>query len=102
LALLQHAPEFNSGQGRPCTPERFEAQHGANYPLDKPVILLDNVIQIFALADFNSPVFVGIVLFDSGRIGTAFINVDQAGLSVRPDRFVEKPACGLFITLGSQ
>jgi hypothetical protein len=95
-------PEFYSGQGRLRRSERFKAEHRANYSFDKPVILLDNIIQIFTLPDFDPLVFVSIVLLDTGCIGTAFVDVDQAGLRIRADRFVEKSACGLRITLGCQ
>ena len=66
------------------------------------MILLDNIIQIFTLPDFDPLVFVGIVLLDTGCIGTAFVDIDQAGLPIRADCFVDKSTCGLRITLGCQ
>jgi len=54
------------------------------------VILLDNIIQIFTLPDFDPLFFVRILLRYSSCIGTAFVDVDQARLPVRPDGFVEK------------
>ena len=91
MSFLQHAPELNSSQGRLCRPEGFETQHRANYPLDKPVILLDNIIQVLALADFYTLVFIAIVLLDRGRVGATFVNIDQAGLAVGSDGFIQNP-----------
>jgi|GEM_PF-5272340 len=36
--------------------KRFEAEHRARDPFDKPMILLDKVIQIFHLQDLDWPV----------------------------------------------
>jgi hypothetical protein len=66
------------------------------------VILLDNIVQVFALLDFYTLAFIIVVLLDGGRIGTAFIDVDQAGLSVSPDGFVQKTAPRFLIALGCQ
>ena len=70
-----------------------EAEHGPHSPFDKSVIgmphhLLDNVIQVFALADFDAPVFVGIELFYRSCVGPAFVDIDEARFSVRSDGFV--------------
>jgi hypothetical protein len=41
----------------------FEAQHRAGFPLDSSVVLLDDVVQVFALTDFNAFVMVSNKLF---------------------------------------
>ncbi len=41
----------------------FEAQHRAREPFDASVVLLDDVVQVFALTDFNAFVMVSIKLF---------------------------------------
>ena len=40
------------------------------------MILLDNIIEVFALADFYTLVYIAIVLLENGRIGTTFIDID--------------------------
>jgi hypothetical protein len=62
LVFLQHTPEFNFCQDRLCGPERFEAQHRSNYSLDEPVVLLHDVIQVFALANRDAFVLVSVPL----------------------------------------
>jgi len=41
----------------------FEAQYRTRQPLDSSVILLDDVVQVFALADFYACVMVSIKCF---------------------------------------
>ena len=66
------------------------------------MILLDYVVEVFALANFNASIFVRIILLDSGSIGATFVDIDQAGFPARTNGFVQKfPRCFL-ITLGSQ
>ena len=95
-------PEFNSCQSGLCGPERFEAQHRSGSPFNEPVILFNNIIQVFALADFHSFTFIVIVLLDSCSIGAAFVDIDQAGLAAESDSLVQKSPCCLRITLGSE
>jgi hypothetical protein len=60
LTFLQHAPELYSSQSGLCEPKRFEAEHGSNYSLDEPMILLDNSVQVLALPDLNTLVFISV------------------------------------------
>ena len=71
-------------------PERFKAQHRSDPSFDKPVILFDNIVQIFTLANLDAFVFVNIVLSDTGCIGTTLLNVDQTRFAVGIDSLVEK------------
>ena len=87
------------GQGRLCRPERLEPEHGTSYPFDESMILLHNIVQVFTLTDLYAFAFIEIVLFDGGRIGSAFVDIDQAGFAVRPDGFVQESAGSLRITL---
>ena len=52
------------------------------------MILLDNVVQVLALANLDALVFIGIILLDSGRIGAALIDIDQTWLAVKSNGFV--------------
>ena len=63
------------------------------------MILLDNIVQVFTLTDLYTFVFIEIVLFDGGRIGSAFVEINQAGFAAGPNRFVQESASSLRITL---
>ena len=54
------------------------------------MILLHNIIEIFALANLDPLAFITVELFDAGIVGAALVNVDQTGFAVRPDRFVQE------------
>ena len=57
-----------------CAPKRLEPEHRIRYTLHGPVVLLDDVVQIFGLTKFNIK---SGVLFDAanGRsVGTAFVD----------------------------
>lgn len=46
------------------------------------MILLDNVVEIFALADGDRGAVLGIVAHDRRRIGPALVDVDRLGQTV--------------------
>ncbi len=64
--------------------ERFESKHKSNSSLNETVVLLYNIVEILALANFDAFVFIAVVLFYSCCVGTAFVNIDQAGFAVSP------------------
>jgi len=68
----------------------FEAHHRARSPLDSLVVLLDDVDEVFALADFDMFLMISIKLFQARMIGPALVNVDQTRFSVFPDGFPQK------------
>lgn len=69
----------------------FEAHHRAHSPLDSLAVLLDDVVAVFALADFDTFLMISIKLFQARMIGPALVNVDQARFSVFPDGLPQKP-----------
>ena len=52
-----------------------------------PHHLLDNIVQVLTLANLHAFVLVSFVLLYSRRIGSAFIDIDQAGFAVGTDSF---------------
>lgn len=82
--------------------ERFKAEHGSNYSLYEPVVLLHDIILIFALANLDPFVLVSVVLLDGRRIGSAFVDVNQARLAIRSNGFVQKSTRCFLITLCGQ
>ena len=66
------------------------------------MILLDNVVQVFTLANLDAFVLVSVVLLDGRRIGSAFVDVNQARLAIRSNGFVQKSTRCFLITLCGQ
>jgi hypothetical protein len=68
-----------------------ETQHGSGSAFYKPVILLNNIVRVFTLTDLYTFVFIEFVLFDGGCIGSAFVDIYQAGFAAEPANFATKP-----------
>ncbi len=54
------------------------------------MVLLNNVVEVFALPNLDASIFINIVLFYASDIGAAFVDIDQTGLAIGADRFVQK------------
>ena len=53
------------------------------------MILFHDIVEILALANFHSSIIVLIEHIDAGFVGTAFVYIDQAGLTISTDGFIE-------------
>src|ERR1700761_2519612 len=91
---------FNSAQNDRCRAEGLEAQHWPNATFDSSVVLLNDVVEIFALANFDLGLVLGIVGVDGGSIRAALIDRDHARKAMTLDGTSKKAQCGLAITLG--
>jgi hypothetical protein len=67
--------------------ETLEPHHRTRDSLYLSMILLDNVIEDFALPNLNPFIIVLIILFDSRRVSATVIDVNQTGLSISTDRY---------------
>jgi hypothetical protein len=47
LSFRDHVHNLNAGQKDPGTAKRFESQHGSRASLDRPMVLLDNIVEVF-------------------------------------------------------
>jgi hypothetical protein len=70
--------------------------------LNSPVILLHNIVEVFALPDLNLRSRLIIDGLDPGSIGTTLIDVNLFRLTVIPNGFLQKPFCSFDVTLGSK
>ena len=55
LALSDHVRGLDPGQGCLRGGKGFEALHLPSDPLDEPMVLLDDIVQVFDLQYFNEP-----------------------------------------------
>jgi hypothetical protein len=53
LSFRDHVHNLNAGQKDPGTAKRFESQHGPRSSLDRPMVLLDQIIEIFGLVNLD-------------------------------------------------
>jgi len=80
LTFFQHPHQLDTCQCTLSGKEIFEAKHTSGDTFDKAMVgmphhLFDNIIQIFALAYFNTASRVSIVLIDRCSVRTALINI---------------------------
>lgn len=59
-----------------CSPKRFEPEHRIRDSFDSPVILLHDIVQIFAFAEFNVQAVVVVDTSYGRRVGTALVCSD--------------------------
>ena len=81
LFLPDHLSDFDSLECRCGGGKRFETKHRARSSFDKPVILLDDVVQVFGsdCSDLGgtSKAFEDLVdRLDAGSIGPTFVDDD--------------------------
>ncbi|MGF6785763.1 hypothetical protein OKW27_000076 [Paraburkholderia sp. 35.1] len=89
LSFGDHVHNLNAGQKDPGTAKGLEPQHGPRSSLDRPMILLDQVIEIFGLADPDGRFTTSIDRFERGEIGAAFVDGYGLGYIVLGDRFLK-------------
>ena len=58
------------------TPERFEPQHRTGNSLHRPMVLLNDVVEVFRLAQFNINAGIVIDTANGSSVGTAFVYGD--------------------------
>jgi len=75
LAFLDHVHRLDASQDGTCAVERFEAQHRPHDPLDGPVVLLDEVVDVLRLAQPDVRTGVGAQALGGRRIGAALVEV---------------------------
>jgi hypothetical protein len=89
LSFPDHVHNFNAGQKDAGAAKSLEPQHGARASLDRPMILLNQIIEIFGLTDLDGRLTNAIDRFERGEIGTAFVDGYRLWYSVVSDRFLK-------------
>jgi len=73
---------LNAGQKDPGTAKGFESQHGPGASFDRPMVLLDKVVEIFGRADLDGHFTIGIDGFERGEIGAAPVDGHRLGHAI--------------------
>jgi hypothetical protein len=97
-----HFIEFDAAQQDPGAAKRLEPQHGAGAPLDRPMVLLDQVIEIFGLADPDGCFAIGIDGFERDEVGTAFVDGHRLGQAILSDRLFKVTSGCSLVPMGAQ
>jgi hypothetical protein len=102
LPLANHVHEFNAGKDDARTAESLESHHRSDDAFDSAVILLDDVVQILALADLDRCRPLGVKRFERSQIDAALVHGDRFGLAVLADRLLEVATRSHLVTMGTQ
>jgi hypothetical protein len=96
LPFDDHVHSLNAAQKDPDTAKSLESQHGPRSSLDRPMVLLDQIIEIFRLTDIDGRFTIRIDRFERGEIGAAFVDGHRLGRPILGDRFLKvTPGCSL-------
>ena len=102
LPLAAHVHGFDSGDDDSCTPKRLEAQHRPGDPLDGPVVLFDDVVEVFALAHQAIDAGVSLNAINGCCVGATLVDSDLLWHILKVDSTFEKSSGSNQIALGSQ
>ncbi len=87
LPLSERMNYLNAIQCNGGRVKRFEAEHEIGYSLYASMILLNNVVDILHLADFNRCAVLVIILFESRLVSRTSVDGDLLGNSIVADCF---------------
>jgi hypothetical protein len=102
LAFLNHVYQFNALQSDAGRTKRFKAEHWPDDPLDGPMVLFDEIIQILALAYLERMTGFLLKCLESSRIGATLIDSDLVWQTLLTNGFLEKAQSGLFVSVGGE
>ncbi|EDZ99590.1 hypothetical protein BH160DRAFT_5135 [Burkholderia sp. H160] len=101
LSFGDHVHSLNAGQKDPGTVKSFESQHGSRALLDRAVVVLDKIVEIFGLADLDGRFAITIHDFEFGEIGAAFVDGHRLGPAILGDRFLKVTRGGGLVPMGA-
>ena len=92
---------LNASDKNACTRSGFESQHGPDDPFDRPVVLLNQVVQVFDLAQLYGLGCGGFYRQDGCLVGGAAINTPLLRQSMQAHGLFSELASGSCIPLAA-
>lgn len=92
LHLLDRVHGFDAGDDLGRRAEGLEAEHGPGSALDRPVILLEHVVEVFQLTQLDGQAAVGDQALHRGSVRTALVDGDHPRHVVQVDGLLEESA----------
>lgn len=74
--------KINASQNDQGTAKILDAQHGPGVPFNRPMFLLDEVVEIFGRAELDGRFTIGVDRFECGEIGAAFVDGRRLGHAI--------------------
>jgi len=102
LFFGDHVHAFDATQKDAGTAKILEPQHRPRAALDRPMVLLDEIVEILGLADPDGRFAISIDGIERSEIGTAFVDRHYLGNAVMSDRFLKETPCCNLVPLSAQ
>ena len=83
-------------------PKRLESEHWLGDSFDRPVVLLDDVVEVFVLADQDVDTGISLDTFNGRRVGATLVNGDFLGQAVLVDGSLQEAPGRCLVPLSSQ
>ena len=80
----------------------MKTQHGSVDPFDDLLVLLDEIIQVFDLADFDGLTRFHLNSLQGSGVGPTLVDPDILRQTVLADYFLEETWCGLLVAAGGK
>lgn len=93
---------FDSGDDDLSARRGLESEHPSCNLLDGPVVLFDDIVQVFVLAHQDINAGVGLDSFNCGRVGAALLESNLLWHVVPVDGTLQKPPCRGQIAFGGE
>src|SRR5262249_25055006 len=74
LSLTNGMHDFNAGNRTACGPKGFEAEHGTSDSFYRSMVLLNEVVEIFGVADEDRGVVVTVIVLNRRGIRATLID----------------------------
>jgi len=98
--LGDHMSQLDATEQDACAPETLEPEHGAGTPLDRAVVLFDDIVQILRLLDLDGRFALGIDGFQRSQIGAALVHGNRFGFTILIESRIELVAPATELLLG--
>jgi hypothetical protein len=90
LPFANHVHDLDAAKDDASATERLESEHRSDDAFDRPVVLLNDVLEILALPNRYRRVMLDVIAFDVRSVGAALVDGDGRGKRIVPDGTGEK------------
>ena len=90
LALLEHVHGLDACNEGASAAKRLESEHGSHDAFDRPMVLLDEVVEVFRLTHLDVYAAVSTHVEDRRRVGATLVDRDLLGHAVQADGTLEE------------
>ena len=94
--------DLHAAKDDACATERFESEHRSDDALDRPVVLLNEVVEILAPPKRYRRDMLDVIAFDARGIGAVLVDRDDLRKTVALDGLSQKALCRSPIALSGE